>query len=51
MPLARNGTPEEIAGVVAFLLSDAAAFITGTTLTVDGGFMAAGIMPEEGGKA
>lgn len=51
MPIPRYGTPEEIAGIVAFLLSDAAAFMTGTTVIVDGGFMAAGIMPDEGDKA
>lgn len=40
-PLARFGTPEDIAGAVAFLLSPDSAFITGHVLTVDGGlFMA-----------
>jgi NAD(P)-dependent dehydrogenase (short-subunit alcohol dehydrogenase family) len=38
--LGRMGTPEEIAAAAAFLLSDDASFITGTTLTVDGGFSA-----------
>jgi NAD(P)-dependent dehydrogenase (short-subunit alcohol dehydrogenase family) len=37
MPLARAGTPEEVAHVVMFLASDAASFITGTTIHVDGG--------------
>ncbi len=36
-PLGRLGTPEEIAAAYVFLASDDAAFITGTTLSVDGG--------------
>ena len=36
-PLQRLGRPEEIAGVVAFLISDVAPFLTGTDLLVDGG--------------
>jgi len=36
-PLGRTGTPEEIAGVAAWLLSDASAYVTGQTLRVDGG--------------
>ncbi|MCA8926458.1 MAG: SDR family oxidoreductase [Alphaproteobacteria bacterium] len=36
-PLGRWGTPADIAGAALFLASDAAAFITGETLTVDGG--------------
>jgi 3-oxoacyl-[acyl-carrier protein] reductase len=36
--LGRAGLPEEIAGAVAFLVSDDAAFVTGTTIDVNGGF-------------
>jgi NAD(P)-dependent dehydrogenase (short-subunit alcohol dehydrogenase family) len=35
--LKRNGTPEEAAHPVVFLLSSQASFITGTSLAVDGG--------------
>ena len=37
IPAARMGKPEEIADLVAFLASDKAAFITGSTLTANGG--------------
>lgn len=37
-PLCRLGTPEEVAEAVAFFASDAASFITGQILGVDGGF-------------
>lgn len=37
IPLARLGTPEDVAGVVAFLASPSAAYITGETLGVNGG--------------
>jgi 3-oxoacyl-[acyl-carrier protein] reductase len=37
IPAARVGTVEEIAGTVAFLASDASAYITGTTIDVNGG--------------
>ena len=40
-PLARWGTPEEVAGAVVFLASPAARFITGAILAVDGGYLAA----------
>ena len=38
-PLGRRGTVEEIGHAVAYLVSDEAAFVTGTTLVVDGGFL------------
>ena len=39
-PIGRFGTPEEVAEAAVWLLSDAASFTTGTTLRVDGGFLA-----------
>jgi 3-oxoacyl-[acyl-carrier protein] reductase len=41
VPLGRYGKAEDIAGAVAFLAGDKAAYITGTTLNVDGGTTAA----------
>lgn len=40
VPLARRGTPEEIASVAAFLASNDASYITGTGIVVDGGYTA-----------
>jgi NAD(P)-dependent dehydrogenase (short-subunit alcohol dehydrogenase family) len=36
-PLGRIGLPEDVAGATCFLLSNLSSFITGTTITVDGG--------------
>ncbi|MGH2870252.1 MAG: SDR family oxidoreductase [Solirubrobacteraceae bacterium] len=37
IPLRRFGAPEELAGVISFLLSPAAAYMTGAVLRVEGG--------------
>jgi 3-oxoacyl-[acyl-carrier protein] reductase len=40
VPARRTGTPEEVAACIRFLVSEEAAYVTGTTLTVDGGLSA-----------
>lgn len=40
IPLRRFGRPEDVVGAIVFLASEAAAYITGTTLFVDGGWTA-----------
>ena len=38
VPLGRTGTPADIAALVVYLASDASAYVTGQTISVDGGF-------------
>jgi NAD(P)-dependent dehydrogenase (short-subunit alcohol dehydrogenase family) len=42
-PMRRFGQPEEVAGAAVFLASEAASFVTGHLLAVDGGFLASGV--------
>jgi enoyl-[acyl-carrier protein] reductase III len=42
IPLRRSGTPEDVAELVAFLVSPAAAYITGQSITIDGGMSIVG---------
>jgi len=42
-PMRRFGRVEELVGATVFLASDAATFVTGHVLAVDGGFMASGV--------
>ena len=43
VPLGRYGDPEEVAAVAVFLASDDASYVNGQTISVDGGFTAAGL--------
>ncbi len=43
IPLGRLGTPQDVAGLIAFLASPAGAYITGTTIAIDGGSDAWGL--------
>jgi NAD(P)-dependent dehydrogenase (short-subunit alcohol dehydrogenase family) len=45
IPLGRYGKPAEIAAAACFLASDAASFITGHPLALDGGYLAFGFRP------
>lgn len=52
IPLARQGQPEDLVGAFVFLCSDAASYITGANIPVDGGWSigdASGTLPEAGG--
>jgi NAD(P)-dependent dehydrogenase (short-subunit alcohol dehydrogenase family) len=42
-PMARFGRAEEVAGAAVLLASEAASFITGQVIAVDGGFLASGV--------
>jgi 3-oxoacyl-[acyl-carrier protein] reductase len=44
IPMRRFGRPEEIAAAVSFLCSEDASYITGHTIPVDGGYLAAGVL-------
>jgi NAD(P)-dependent dehydrogenase (short-subunit alcohol dehydrogenase family) len=45
IPLGRMGTPDDVTQAVLFLLSDAASFITGEAINVDGGVLSTGVVP------
>ncbi|MCX9564269.1 SDR family oxidoreductase, partial [Vibrio cholerae] len=41
--LKRNGTPDDVSGTIAWLLSEDAAFVTGQEIVIDGGYTIGGI--------
>jgi 3-oxoacyl-[acyl-carrier protein] reductase len=45
LPMRHRGTPDDIGRAALFLASDMARYITGTTLDVDGGLLAANLFP------
>ncbi len=47
LPMGRMGTPQEIAGMAAYLVSDEASYVTGQTISVDGGLTSAYLCPPD----
>jgi 3-oxoacyl-[acyl-carrier protein] reductase len=46
VPSKRDGTPQEVASVVAFLVSEAASYVNGAIIPVDGGLQAGSRLPD-----